>query len=68
MHKSPSRLAFVVKLSPDAEPAHLAGRVEHVGSGESARFEAIEELGSFLAFNMIDIQIEEGGPNERGLL
>jgi hypothetical protein len=42
-------LAFVVKLSADAEPAHLAGRVEHVGSGESARFEAIEELGSFLA-------------------
>jgi hypothetical protein len=46
---SPSRLAFVVKLSAEAEPVHLAGRVEHVGSGESARFEAIEELSSFLA-------------------
>lgn len=46
---SPSHRAFVVKLSAAPDPARVAGRVEHVASGESARFEALEELGAFLA-------------------
>jgi hypothetical protein len=41
--------AFVVKLSAAEDSARVAGRVEHVASGESARFEALEELGAFLA-------------------
>jgi len=46
---SASHRAFVVKLSSAEDPACVAGRVEHVASGESARFEALEELGAFLA-------------------
>jgi hypothetical protein len=40
--------AFVVRLTA-ADPAHLAGSVEHVSSGTVARFEAIEDLGAFMA-------------------
>jgi hypothetical protein len=54
----PRRLAFVVKLSADADPAHVAGRVEHLESGVSARFEAIEELGAFLVRNLGHEQAE----------
>jgi len=47
--ESPTSRAFVVKLSADADPAHVVGRVEHVASGASARFEALEQLGAFMA-------------------
>ena len=40
--------AFVVKLCAAEDSARVAGRVEHVASGESASFEALEELGAFL--------------------
>jgi len=46
---SASNRAFVVKLSLGEDSARVAGRVEHVASGESARFEALDELGAFLA-------------------
>jgi hypothetical protein len=46
---SASHRAFVVKLFAAEDPARFAGSVEHVASGESARFEALEELGAFLA-------------------
>ena len=46
---SASHRAFVVKLSAAGDPARVAGHVEHVASGESAHFEALEELGAFLA-------------------
>jgi hypothetical protein len=46
---STSHRDFVVKLSAAKDPASVAGRVEHVASGESARFEGLEELGAFLA-------------------
>jgi hypothetical protein len=45
----PPRRAFVVKLSSEACPTHVAGRVEHVESGTSASFEELEELGAFIA-------------------
>ena len=45
----PPHRAFVVKISVDADPAHVAGHVEHVESGTSAQFEELEELGAFLA-------------------
>jgi hypothetical protein len=38
-----------VKLSADADQAHVAGLVEHVASGTSTRFDALEELGAFMA-------------------
>ena len=46
---SASHRAFVVKLTASENPARVAGSVEHVASGESAHFEALEELGAFLA-------------------
>jgi hypothetical protein len=46
---SASQRAFVVKLSAAEDPVHVTGNVEHVASGKSARFEALEELGAFLA-------------------
>jgi hypothetical protein len=38
-----------VKLSYEANPDHVVGRVEHVASGASARFEALEQLGVFMS-------------------
>jgi hypothetical protein len=44
----PPHRTFVVKISRDADPVHVVGRVEHVTSGNSARFEAVDELGAFI--------------------
>jgi hypothetical protein len=56
----PSR-AFVVKLSADADPAHVVGLVEHVASGSTARFEALEQLGAFMA-QIIGCQRDKADP------
>ena len=55
---SASHRAFVVKLSAAEDPVRVAGHVEHVASGESAHFEALEELGAFLARALADEQAE----------
>src|SRR5262249_15385059 len=44
---SPYR-AFVVQFRAGAEPNHFAGRVEHMTSGQAARFSSPEELLAFL--------------------
>ena len=43
--------AFVVQLQADVavEQGHLAGRVEHVMSGQATDFEALETLLAFMA-------------------
>jgi hypothetical protein len=43
--------AFVVQLRADTvvEQGHLAGRVEHVVSGQATDFEALEALLAFMA-------------------
>ena len=43
--------AFVVQLRADTvvEQGHLAGRVEHVVSGQTTDFEALETLLAFMA-------------------
>ena len=48
MARADAESAFVVRLTA-ADPAHLAGSVEHVSSGTIAQFEAIEQLGAFMA-------------------
>ena len=53
-----SHRAFVIKLSAAEDSAHIAGSVEHVVSGESARFDALEELGVFLARTLAHEQAE----------
>jgi len=47
----PTDRAFLVQLTAEASPAlaALGGRVEHVSSGRSARFESREELWDFVA-------------------
>jgi uncharacterized protein (DUF2345 family) len=58
MLESASQRAFVVKLSAAEDPVHVSGNVEHVASGKSARFAALEELGAFLARTLTQVQAE----------
>jgi len=51
----------VVRLSADAGPPQVVGVVEHVASGSTARFEALEELGAFMA-QMIAGQRDKADP------
>lgn len=46
----PPELAFVVQLQASGhQPPHtLAGRVEHIASGQAARFASLDELFAFL--------------------
>jgi hypothetical protein len=43
--------AFVIQLGPgtDSEAGRIVGRVEHIASTRSARFESVDELLKFLA-------------------
>jgi hypothetical protein len=63
MSRFPSRRAFVVKLGADADCAHLVGRIEHVESGQTVRFETLEGLGDFLA-QVIDLERNEAARHE----
>lgn len=44
---SPHR-AFVVQFRMGAEPERFMGRVEHITSGQAARFQSLEELLGFI--------------------
>ena len=46
----PRSRAFVMRLSTDTDvgQARIAGRIEHVMSGQATRFGSLEELLSFL--------------------
>lgn len=56
---SPYR-AFVVWLRAETvlEPGRWVGRVEHVVSGEAARFETLEELLGFMARVLGQVQAQ----------
>jgi hypothetical protein len=47
----PANLAFVVQFhaQPLDAPQHWAGRVEHLASGQAARFQSLDELWCFIA-------------------
>ena len=47
----PSRRAFLVRYADDADPGRgvVSGRVEHVNSGNNARFSSQEELNQIIA-------------------
>jgi len=51
MEGSNYRFAFVIQFRPetDVEAGRLEGKVEHVASYEAARFSSLEELLSFIA-------------------
>jgi hypothetical protein len=63
MGRFPTRRAFVVKLSADADCTHLSGRVEHVESGRTTRFEALEDLGELL-LQVIELERNEAAEHE----
>jgi hypothetical protein len=52
----PVERAFVVQFSGDASVPNrlISGRVEHVGTGRSRRFESLEDLLAFVATLMGD--------------
>ena len=51
MERSNYRFAFVIQFRPDTdiEAGRLAGKVEHIASYEATRFYSLEELLSFIA-------------------
>lgn len=57
---SPHR-AFVVQFRRDTgkELGYFAGRVEHMTSGQAARFQSIEELTTFLTRVLVDMTERE---------
>ena len=60
----PSHRVFVVQFRaqpPEASSAY-DGRVEHVGSGEAARFHSLEELLVFMVSMLADIQTSSDSP------
>jgi hypothetical protein len=61
----PSSRAFVVHIPLEADPGlrEFSGRVEHVKSGKSARFGALEELRKFMARTLRE---EEAGSASSG--
>jgi hypothetical protein len=61
----PPRRTFVVKISADADPVHVVGRVEHVTSGNSTRFEAIDELEAFIAETLNQEEVPATPPQEK---
>jgi len=57
----PADRAFVVQLRPEArvEPGCLAGRVEHVVSGDASQFDSLDGLLQFLAQALISVREQE---------
>jgi hypothetical protein len=51
IHPLPARRAFLVQVHAEAEvpQGRLAGRVEHVVSGQATHFASLEELLAFMA-------------------
>lgn len=54
----PANRAFVVQLrtQPAGEPPCCVGRVEHLASGQAARFASQEELWGFISRILTEIQ------------
>jgi hypothetical protein len=54
---------FVIQVRPDTalDQGILRGRVEHVDSGQSARFQTVEELVTFIAQHL---QAPDAEPSE----
>jgi hypothetical protein len=49
-HQSGRQRIFMVHLRLDADPARgqMAGRIQHVHSGDASHFETVEELVAFM--------------------
>jgi len=60
----PSNRVFVVQFrrQPTGAPAGYDGRVEHLVSGEVARFHALEELLAFMIRVLAEVQHQAEAP------
>ena len=60
----PSNRVFVVqfRLQPAGAPSPYDGRVEHLVSGQGARFHSLEELLAFMTRVLADIQHQAEAP------
>jgi len=60
----PSNRVFVVQFrrQPPGAPAGYDGRVEHLVSGEVARFHALEELLAFMTRVLVEVQQQADAP------
>ena len=60
----PTNRVFVVQFrrQPPGAPAGYDGRVEHLVSGEVARFHALEELLAFMIRVLADVERQAGAP------
>ena len=49
-HQAGTRRVFMVHLRLDADPAagQMAGRIQHVHSGDALHFESVDELVTFI--------------------
>jgi hypothetical protein len=63
----PSRRAFLVRYTDDADPRHgrVSGRVEHLDSGESLHFSSQEELNEFIARSLSQENTKPAGAGFR---
>ena len=64
IHPLPAQRAFLVQVHAEAEvaQAHLAGRVEHVASGQATHFASPEELLAFIARVLTPLHSPRAGP------
>ena len=60
----PSNRVFVVQFRnpPTRAPAGYEGRVEHLVSGQVARFHSLEELLAFMIRVLADVERQAGAP------
>ena len=64
VHSLPARRAFLVQVHAETEAAQgrLAGRVEHVMSGQAIHFASSEELLAFMARVLTTLQPPRAEP------
>jgi hypothetical protein len=64
VHPLPTQRAFLVQVHAEADVGqeHLAGRVEHVASGQAIHFASSEELLAFMAGVLSTLQPRRGEP------
>lgn len=58
-----SRAAFVIQLreSTDVEAGKVEGRIEHIASYRSARFQSADEMFAFIARVLNEVREASGG-------
>ena len=63
MKRAHQKRAFVIQLdsSADIEKGQIEGKVEHVSSVRTKRFQSLDELLSFVGSSLREVRLEERG-------